>query len=107
MAYLGELEQIILLALMRLGTDGYGVTVRREIFDRTGRDVSLGSVYKTLQRMEDKGLVRSRIGEPTPERGGRRKRLYRIRPAGSRALSNSLKGLQNMIRGLDPELEAL
>ena len=79
---LGTLEQIVLLAAMRLGDRAYGMTVRDEIEKRTGRAVSLGAVYVTLQRLEDKGLVSSRFGEPTAERGGRSKRYYRITDAG-------------------------
>jgi len=70
----GSFEQLVLLALMRLGADGYGVSIADDIAERTRRDVSLGAVYKTLERLEDKGLVASRIGDPTPERGGRRKK---------------------------------
>jgi len=75
---LGDFEQLVLLSLMRLGSDAYGVSICDEITARTGRDVSLGAVYKTLERMEDKGLVSSRLGEPTAERGGRRKRAVQL-----------------------------
>ena len=70
---LGELEQLVLLALVRLGDDAYGVTVRREIARCTGRPASFGTIYATLARLEDKGLVDSWLGDPTPLRGGRRK----------------------------------
>ena len=73
-----EFEQLVLLALIRQGHDVYGVSICDDIAARTGRDVSLGGVYKTLERLEDKGLVASRVGEPTAERGGRRKKHYRI-----------------------------
>lgn len=99
---LGEFEQLVLLALLRLGDEGYGVTVRRELERRAGRDVSLGTVYKTLLRLEAKGLVAARIGEPTPERGGRRKKHYLVTPAGRRALEHALAALRKMSRGLDP-----
>jgi len=69
--------------------------------------VSLGSVYKTLTRLEDKGLVRSRVGAPTPERGGRRKRHYRLQPTGSRALNAALRNLKAMTHGLAGGIEAL
>jgi DNA-binding PadR family transcriptional regulator len=102
---LGEFEQLVLLALVRQGTDAYGVSICQDIGDRTGRDVSLGSVYKTLERLQDKGLVQSRIGQPTPERGGRRKKHYRLLAAGQRALRQSLAAIRNMTDGLESELE--
>jgi len=103
---LGEFEQLVLLTLLRLGQGGYGVTVRQELARRAGRAVSLGTVYKTLLRLEAKGLVAARIGEPTPERGGRRKKLYLVTPAGRRALERSLAALRKMSRGLDPAWQA-
>jgi DNA-binding PadR family transcriptional regulator len=102
---LGEFEQLVLLALLRLGQEAYGVPVREEIALRTGRTVSLGSVYTTLNRLEAKRLVRSWVGEPSPERGGRRKKHYAIRPSGERALTASLAALRRMTRGLSPALE--
>jgi len=104
-AILGEFEQLVLLALARQGADAYGVSVCQDITDRTGRDVSLGAVYKTLERLEDKGLVQSRIGEPTAERGGRRKKHYQLMAAGQRALRQSIGALRSMTRGLESELE--
>ena len=101
----GEFEQLVLLSLFRVGKDAYGVSIWREIVDRTGRDVSLGAVYKTLERLEDKGLVGSRQGAPTPERGGRRKKHYRLLAAGHRALTQSLDALRSMTDGLDAELK--
>lgn len=102
---LGEFEQLVLLALLRLGEDAYGVPVREEIASRTGRPVSLGSVYTTLNRLEAKRLVRSRVGEPTPERGGRRKKHYVLLPAGERALTASLAALRRMTHGIRHVLE--
>lgn len=99
-AHLGEFEQLVLLALVRLGDDGYGVSVQREIAQRTKRAPSFGTVYSTLARLEEKGLVESRVGEPTAERGGRRKKYYSIRPAGERALRQSLKAIHRMALGL-------
>jgi DNA-binding PadR family transcriptional regulator len=101
---LGEFEQLVLLSLTRLGQDAYGVPIADDIGARTGREVSLGAVYKTLERMEDKGLVTSRIGEPTPERGGRRKKHYRIAAAGQRAVRPSMAALRNMTDGLESDL---
>lgn len=102
---LGEFEQLLLLALLRLGNDAHGVALRREIEKRTGRDVSAGAVYTALERLEARGLVRSSWGEPTAERGGKRKKLYRIEPLGTTALSRSYTALQQMARGLAPKLE--
>jgi PadR family transcriptional regulator PadR len=100
---LGEFEQLVLLSLARLGDDAYGVTICDEIAERARRDVSLGAVYKTLERLEDKGLVSSRLGEPTPERGGRRKKYFRLAAAGQRALKHSISGLRSMTEGLDSD----
>ena len=98
---LGGFEQLVLVALVRQGSDAYGVSICDDIAERTGRDVSLGSVYKTLERLEDKGLVTSRVGDPTAERGGRRKRHFRVMAAGQRALKSSLSALQRMTDGLE------
>lgn len=102
---LGEFEQLVLLALVRQGSDAYGVPLCEDIAERTGRDVSLGAVYKTLDRLEDKGYVQSRLGEPTPERGGRRKKHFKVLGAGQRALTQSLAALRNMTDGLETELK--
>ena len=103
---LGEFEQLVLLAVLREGDEAYGVPVRRAIADRSGRDVSLAAVYKTLTRLEEKGFVTARVGEPTPERGGRRKRYYTVTVAGRRALRQSVEVLRRMSRGLDLGLES-
>ena len=79
---IGEFEQLVLLALVRLGDKAYGVPITDEIQRRAQREVALGSVYKTLDRLEQKGLVASWLGAPTAERGGRRKKFYRLQPAG-------------------------
>lgn len=97
---LGSLEHIVLLALMRLEGTGHGTLIRREIEARTGRDVSIGAVYATLERLEAKGYVSSKIGEPTPERGGRAKRLFNLEAPGKRALRVSDETLRNMAAGL-------
>ena len=103
---LGEFEQLILLALLDLGEDdAYGVPIRESIERRTGRRVAIGAVYTSLDRLASRGLVSSRLGEPTAERGGRRKRLYRLEPLGARTLSDSIRVLQNMSRGLLGRLE--
>ncbi len=99
-ALLGSLEQLVLLALVRLGDDAYGMTVRREIEARTGRDLSIGAIYATLERLEAKGYVRSERGEPTAKRGGRAKRLFRIEASGERALDGSQHVLRKMTAGM-------
>ena len=97
---LGSLEQIVLIALVRLGDNAYGMTVRREIEERTGRDLSIGAVYATLERLETKGYVKSFMGDPTPERGGRAKRLFRIDAEGERALRATQQAIRSMTAGL-------
>src|SRR5215208_404212 len=102
---LGELEQIVLLGVMRVGNNAYGVPVHDEIQSRTRRDLTVGTIYKVLTRLEDKGLVVSHIGEPTAERGGRRTRCYAVTPAGKRALQTSMRALRKMAEGVDIGLE--
>ena len=104
---LGEFEQLILLALVRLGPDAYGATVRREIEERAGREVSISAVYTTLERLEQKGLVRSRIGEPTPERGGRRRRHFALLPLGARSLRDAYRAISGMTAGIERRLKTL
>jgi PadR family transcriptional regulator, regulatory protein PadR len=99
--YLGEFEHIVVLALLRLEERAYGVTVRQEIEFRTKREVSIGAVYATLDRMETKGYVKSRLGDPTPERGGRSKRFFRVTAKGVAAVNRTQKALQSMTEGLD------
>jgi DNA-binding PadR family transcriptional regulator len=99
---LGEFEQVALLALIRLGSNAYGARIRREIAERTGRDVSLGAIYTTLERLERKGFVSSARGAPTPERGGRAKRFYRIAAPGEQALQRSRETMDRMWEGLVP-----
>ncbi len=100
--YLGEFEQVVLLSLMRLGDDAYGVTIRREIEERTGRSASLGGIYPTLHRLEAKGYVSSYTGEPTATRGGRAKRHFRLDAEGRTALSRSREMLAALWRGYEP-----
>ena len=102
--HLGEFEQLVLLALVRLGDDGYGVSVRDEIARRAGRDTSFSAVYTALARLEEKGLVRSHHGEPTPERGGRRKKHFALTAPGRLALSRSVQAVRAMARGLGTSL---
>jgi PadR family transcriptional regulator len=98
---LGEFEQLVLLALVRLGRDAYGAAVSEEIEQQTGRPVSVSAVHTTLDRLEEKGFVRSRLGDPTPQRGGKRKRHYIVQPTGLRTLQASLRALRRMTDGLD------
>jgi DNA-binding PadR family transcriptional regulator len=103
---LGEFEQLVLLALVRLGPDAYGATVRREIESRTEREVAISAVYTTLERLEGKGYVRSRVGEPTAERGGRRRRHFELLPSGARALKAAYQAFSRMTAGLEQQLKA-
>lgn len=102
--FLGGLEQVVLLAVAHLGEEAYGVTVRQEIERRTGRSLSLGAIYSTLYRLESKGLVSSRLGESTPERGGRAKRLFGVETEGERALGATRRMLERMWEGAEPVL---
>jgi PadR family transcriptional regulator, regulatory protein PadR len=104
---LGEFEQLVLIALVRLGPDAYGATVRREIEEHAGREVSISAVYTTLERLEQKGLVRSRIGDPTPERGGRRRRHFELLPLGARSLRDAYRALTGMTAGIERRLKTL
>jgi DNA-binding PadR family transcriptional regulator len=88
---LGEFEQAVLLSIIRLRSNAYGVPIRQELTERIGREVSFGAVYTALERLEAKGFVSSRMGDPTPERGGRAKRFYRIEAPGERALEEARK----------------
>ena len=98
---LGEFEQIVMLALLRLGADAYGAAVCAEIEKRSGREVSVSAVHTTLERLEQKGMLRSRIGDPTPQRGGKRKRHYEVAAPGLRAMQASYRSLRNMTDGLE------
>ena len=99
---LGEFEILVLAALVRLGTDGYGVAIRREIEERTKRNVSVGALYATLARLEEKGYVSSRFGEATAERGGRAKRYYDLQAPGEKQLQKSIFELDAMLTGIKP-----
>jgi PadR family transcriptional regulator PadR len=99
--YLGEFEHIVILALLRLADRAYGMTVRQEIESRTRREVSIGAVYATLDRLEVKGYVASRCGDPTPERGGRSKRFFRVTARGVEAVNRTQRAIQSMTAGLD------
>jgi DNA-binding PadR family transcriptional regulator len=98
---LGEFEQVVLLAILRLNDSAYGVTIRNEIGKCTGRDPVPGALYTTLDRLEGKGLVRSRVGDPTPERGGRSKRYFSVSAKGVKAVTEALRGYQRLLEGLE------
>lgn len=102
---LGELEQTVMLATMRLGGEGYGVTVQDAIRKATGRDLTIGTIHKTLVRLEDKGLIASRMGAAEPVRGGRAKRYYELTPAGLKTLRASIAALRRLATGLSVGLE--
>ena len=97
---MGEFEQLVLLALLRLDNDAYGMEVREQIELRTGRDISYGAVYTTLDRLESKGFVAHRLGEPTPDRGGRARKYFRVLPEGRRALRDARETLAVMWEGV-------
>ena len=103
-SYLGEFELMILLAVIHLGEEAYGVPISRELEAQRGRDVSVGSVYAALERMEGKGLVSSSLGDPTPERGGKAKRFFRITKEGLRQVHETRRVLTRLWRSL-PELK--
>ena len=104
---LGEFEQVVLLSLLRLGNGTWGAAIRRDIQERIGRELPVSVVYVTLQRMEKKGWLKSYVGDPTNERGGRRRRHYLIDTRGEHALGRSYRALRKMTEGLEAMLENL
>jgi DNA-binding PadR family transcriptional regulator len=101
---LGEFEHCVLLAVVHLGERAYGVTVRQEIEARTGRDVAIGALYTSLDRLERKGYLRSTMSDPTPQRGGRSRRYFTLTAHGAAALRESRKRMMRMWEGLAPDL---
>ena len=101
--YLGEFEEIVLIAILRLRDNAYGVTIRSLIEEETKRTTSIGAVYTTLERLETKGYISSKQGEATPERGGRAKRYFKIEGAGVRVLNETTEMRSRLRRGLGPE----
>jgi DNA-binding PadR family transcriptional regulator len=101
---LGELEHLVLLAILRLGDEAYGVPIAEQIKERTGRESSRTAVYVALTRLEKRGLVSSRMGDPTPERGGKARRYFRLEPAAIERIRESKASLERMWEGLDPIL---
>jgi PadR family transcriptional regulator PadR len=102
--YLGGFELMILLTILHLGEDAYGVPISREIEKHRKREVSVGSVYAALERLEEKGLVASDLGDPTPERGGKAKRYFRVTQQGLRQVHNTRQVLSRLWRKL-PEVK--
>ncbi len=102
---LGDIEHLVLLAILRLGTDAYGIPILDEVSARSGRDVSRATVYVALKRLEQKGLVTSKLGESTPERGGRAKRFYRLKPNGLKALRESRDMFLSLWRNYESVLD--
>jgi DNA-binding PadR family transcriptional regulator len=104
---LGEFEHLVLLALVRLGNGAYGAAIRREIRERTGRDAAVGTVYMTLARLEEKKMIASYTGNPTAQRGGRRRRHYLIDSEGQKALGRAYRAFTAMAAGVEAELVRL
>ena len=104
---LGEFELLVLLALLRLGNGAYGASIRRDIEERTTREVAIGTVYMTLTRLENKRMICSYLGNPSPQRGGRRRRHYLMDTAGQRALGRAYRTLRAMFQGLEGDLGEL
>ncbi|MEJ2541043.1 MAG: helix-turn-helix transcriptional regulator [Gemmatimonadota bacterium] len=104
-SHLGELEHMVLLAVLRLGDDAYGRSIREELESRVGRRVSRSVAYVTLERMADKGYLTPRMGEPSPRRGGKAKRFYALTPAGKEALRESGRALRELWAGHEHLLE--
>jgi len=102
---LGEVEQLVLLAILRLGDEAYGVPIVEEILERTGRDVARAAVYLALRRLRQKGLVSSRLADPEPVPGGKAKRYFRVEPDGIERLAEARSTLMSMWDGLQPLLD--
>ena len=104
--YLGEFEQIVLLAVLRLGENAYAIPVREEIERRTGRKVARGALYTALERLEDKRYLKSRMSAPLPERGGRSRRYFTVTPAGLAAIRAARNSLLRLWHGIEEQLES-
>jgi len=102
--FLGGFELLVLLALIRIGDEAYGVPISEAIEESSGKEVAMGSVYITLERLEQKGLVSSRLGEPTAERGGRAKTYFHITAKGLREVRQARRTLMNLWQGV-PQLQ--
>lgn len=107
MGQIGEFELMVLLAVARLEEDAYGVTIRETLEERTSRSVTLGAIYKTLGRLQSKGLVAVTVAPPTAERGGRRKKMYMLTDEGMAAVRTTFSNLRQLAQGIEPGLEPL
>lgn len=103
-SYFGEFELMVMLALMRLGDEAYGVPICKEIEQQTGREVLVGSVYSALERLQEKGFVSSELGEPTAERGGRAKKFFHATSEGIREVRDTQRALRSLSQGI-PQLK--
>jgi PadR family transcriptional regulator PadR len=102
---LGEFEVLILLAIVRLKQRAYGATIHREIENRTGRSIAIGAIYTGLARLQKSGYVKATVGDPTPQRGGRRKKFYHMEPSGAQALGQSVHAYRQMTAGIEGDLD--
>jgi PadR family transcriptional regulator PadR len=103
-AAIADIEQTVLLALLR-SCDAYGISIRDSVEERTGRRIALSSIYAALERLEDRGFVRAWMGDPTAQRGGRRKKLYALQPRGRAAVSSAYQDFKALTDGLEGLLE--
>jgi PadR family transcriptional regulator PadR len=106
-ASLGEFESLVLMAIVRLGDQAYGMGIHLELEERTGRRCAYGALYTTIDRLEQKGYISSTVGDPTPQRGGRAKKYLRIEGAGTAALREWYQTARRMAEGIEPQLEGL
>ncbi len=104
---LGSFEQLVLLAILRVGEGAYGISVQDEIERATGRSVTPGALYRAFDRLEARGSIASGTGEPTRDRGGRRRRTLSVTRVGARELSEALHAVREMAEGLDAQIRAL
>lgn len=102
--YLGEFEYVVMLSIIRLGSDAYGMTIRQDIEERTGRPISVGAVYAALERLESKRHLHSYEGETTPGRGGRSKTYYQVTASGKKAVQQTRTMFRKMEDGAEPAL---
>jgi PadR family transcriptional regulator PadR len=102
---LGGFENLLLLVILRLDDRAYGVSIRQELLDQAQKDVAIGAIYTGLDRLEQKGFVKSWTGEPTPERGGRAKKFYRVTAQGKKALQETHRAIHRLSMGLEGGLE--
>jgi PadR family transcriptional regulator PadR len=105
--YIGEFEELVILAILQLGNDTYGVPIREVLEEATGRMVSVGALYTTLDRLEKKGMIKSRTGKPTAERGGRAKRYFQVKASGISAIREASRARNAIAAGLDAAFDRI